>query len=81
MGTTAAMQRRDEVSTGQLNDLRGITRTARIDEELYKDFETDAQRKVRACLCNNVSAPATPVLWMTASNCMPPLASYSRHTR
>ena len=38
---------REEVSTSQLNDLRGISNNERVDEALYQDTETTAQRKAR----------------------------------
>ena len=42
---------REEVSGAELNDLRGISNSERVDEALYQDFETALQRKVRAsCL-------------------------------
>ena len=53
---------REEVSTSQLNDLRGISNNERVDEALYQDTETTAQRKARplwkVCTLNMAFATA-----------------------
>ena len=35
------------MSQRRLNDIRGVENHERLDEELYQDFETEADRKVR----------------------------------
>jgi DNA topoisomerase VI subunit B len=37
----------EEVSQRRLNDIRGVKNHDRIDEELYQDYETEADRKKR----------------------------------
>ena len=37
----------NEVTPEDLNSMRGIDNTDRIDEALYQDFETEANKKVR----------------------------------
>ncbi len=43
---TAAPRFREEMSQRRLNDIRGVENHERLDEELYQDFETEADRKV-----------------------------------
>ncbi len=37
----------EEVSKARLDRIRGLEHQERLDEELYQDFETQEQRKVR----------------------------------
>ena len=53
--------RREEMSQRRLNDIRGVENHERLDEELYQDFETEADRKVH---CRQVSKLRT-----TPSHC------------
>ena len=50
---------REEVSGAELNDLRGISNSERVDEALYQDFETALQRKVRTFSVYSGSATAS----------------------
>lgn len=36
----------EEISQARMNRIRGVDNVARLDEELYHDFETDADRAV-----------------------------------
>lgn len=40
----------EEVSKARLNKIRGVEHHERLDEQLYHDYETEEQRKVRAGL-------------------------------
>lgn len=44
-----ACAHRNEVAQTALNDIRGMTNLSRVDEALYQDHESEAERKARLC--------------------------------